>query len=90
MVKGSGKFWKRESAERKLLLRRFFVTARLDALFDFALVHRVAVRFTGVVAEMAKIAEAMLMGSENENKELREKNEALELVAPVGNWSSCL
>ena len=41
-LKGCGKFWKRENAERMLLLRSFFVTGRLDALFDFALEHRVA------------------------------------------------
>jgi len=41
-LKGCGKFWKRENAERMLLLRSFLVTGRLDALFDFALEHRVA------------------------------------------------
>ena len=41
-LKGCGKFWKRENAERMLLLRSFLVTVRLDALVDFALEHRVA------------------------------------------------
>ena len=41
-LKGCGKFWKRENAERMLLLRSFFVTGRLDDLFEFALERRVA------------------------------------------------
>ena len=33
-LKGCGKFWKRENAERMLLLRSSFVTGRLDALYS--------------------------------------------------------
>ena len=33
-LKGCGKFWKREHAERMLLLRSFYVTGRLEALWD--------------------------------------------------------
>ena len=40
-LKGCGKFWKRENAERMLLLRSFYVTGRLDALWSFALERRV-------------------------------------------------
>ena len=40
-LKGCGKFWKRENAERMLLLRSFYVTSRLDALWTYALERRV-------------------------------------------------
>ena len=40
-LKGCGMFWKRENAERMLLLRSFYVTGRLDALWSFALERRV-------------------------------------------------